>query len=88
MVWFYVLMSVVAVAILGIQVYWLWMVKKAQKVYLKEMQDQAPTMFDVREVLLQGDRDMAVKLYCEIFGIEDVERARREVEELERSIKN
>jgi uncharacterized protein YoxC len=87
MLWFYILISVVAVAILAIQVYWIWMVRKAQRIYLKEIQAHAPTMFDVREVLLQGDKDLAVKLYCEIFNLEDVERARKEVDELEKSLK-
>lgn len=88
MLWFYILISIVAISILVIQVYWLWMARKAQKAYLKEVQAQAPTMFDVREVLRQGDRDLAVKLYCEIFGLDDVERARRDVEELERSLRD
>ncbi len=88
MLWFYILISAIGISILAIQLYWLWMVRKAQKVYLKEMQAQAPTMFDVREMLLHGDKDMAVKLYCEIFSIEDIERARKDIEELQRSIKN
>jgi len=88
MLWFYILISVVAVAILAIQLYWIWMVRKAQHVYLKEVQSHAPTMFDVREVLLQGDKDLAVKLYCEIFNLDDVDRARKEVEDLERSLKD
>ncbi|MBF0123552.1 MAG: hypothetical protein HQL21_09170 [Candidatus Omnitrophica bacterium] len=88
MLWFYILISVIGISILAIQLYWLWMVRKAQKVYLKEMQAQAPTMFDVREMLLHGDKDMAVKLYCEIFSIEDIERARKDIEELQRSIKS
>jgi hypothetical protein len=88
MLWFYILISVVAVGILGIQLYWIWVVRKAQQIYLKEIQAHAPTMFDVREVLLQGDKDLAVKLYCEIFNLQDVERARKEVEELERSLKD
>lgn len=86
MLWFYILISVIGLSILAIQLYWLWMVRKAHKVYLKELQSQAPTMFDVREMLLHGDKDMAVKLYCEIFAIEDIERARKDIEELQRSI--
>jgi hypothetical protein len=87
MLWFYILISIVAVMILSIQIYWIWMVRKAQKIYLKEIQAHAPTMFDVRELLLQGDKDMAVKLYCEIFNLQDIDRARKEVEDIERSLK-
>jgi hypothetical protein len=87
MLWFYILISVVAVSILAIQLYWIFMVRKAQKLYLKEVQAHAPTMFDVREVLRGGDKDLAVRLYCEIFNIDDIERARKEVEEFQRSLK-
>ena len=87
MLWFYILISVVAVLVLAIQVYWIWMVRKAQKIYLKEIQMNAPTMFDVQQMLRDGDKDMAVKLYCEIFQIEDVDRARKDVEELQRSLR-
>lgn len=44
-------------------------------------------MFDVWETLRHGDKDMAAELYCEIFNLEDIQRARKEVEELERSLK-
>ncbi|NLE65692.1 MAG: hypothetical protein GX606_07250 [Elusimicrobia bacterium] len=88
MIWFYILISVIGLGILGIQVYWVVMMRKAQKIYLKEMKAHAPTMFDVRQMLLDGDKDMAVKLYCEIFNIEDIERARRDVDELEKSLKD
>lgn len=86
MLWFYVLISVIGLAILGIQVYWITMVRKTQELYVKEMQSQAPTMFDIRELLIDGDKDMAVRLYCEIFNMENIELARKEIEELERSI--
>ena len=86
MLWFYVLISVIGLAILGIQVYWIIMARKTQEMYLKEIQSQAPTMFDVRELLIEGDKDMAVRLFCEIFNMEDIERARKEVDDLERNI--
>lgn len=43
------------------------------------------TMFDVRQLLIKGEKDLAIKVYCEIFKT-DPEEACRAVEELERSI--
>lgn len=88
MIWLLSFVVFVLVAILVVQLYWVWMFKKAQQQHLQEMKESSrPTMWDVREVLKGGDRDLAVQLYCEVFGIEDIERARKEVEEIERSMK-
>ena len=45
-----------------------------------------PTMFDVRHLLLEGERDAAIQVYCEIFHTTPM-RARKDIEELERSLK-
>ncbi len=88
MIWLFAFIAVLLAAILGVQIYWVWMFKKAQKQYQNEMKENSrPTIWDVREVLLEGDRDLAVQLYCEVFGIEDIERARKDVEEMERGLK-
>lgn len=84
---FYIAVIVLLIGILGVQVYWVWFVSKTQKQLLQEQREAAPTMWDVREVLKEGDKDLAVQLYCQVFNIEDIERARREVEELARSMK-
>ena len=44
-----------------------------------------PTMFDVRRLLIKGEKDMAIRVYCELFKTNS-EEARRAIEELERSI--
>lgn len=44
------------------------------------------TMFDVRHLLMEGEKDLAVRLYCEIFNTTPT-RARKDIEELERSLK-
>ena len=44
-----------------------------------------PTMFHVRELLVRQDKEMAIQVYCEIFGVNRKE-AKRAVDELERSI--
>ncbi|NTV30181.1 MAG: hypothetical protein HGA80_08895 [Candidatus Omnitrophica bacterium] len=88
MIWLIAFGVLVLTAILGVQLYWVWMFKKAQQQHLQEMKENnRPTMWDVREVLKGGDRDLAVQLYCEVFGIDDIERARREVDEIERGMR-
>ena len=44
------------------------------------------TMFDVRHLLMQGRKDLAIQLYCEIFNTIPA-KAKKDVEELERSLK-
>ena len=43
------------------------------------------TMFDVRQLLIKGEKDLAIKVYCELFKT-NPEEARKAVEEIERSI--
>ncbi len=87
MIWFAVFISVMLTVLLGLQIYWIIALRKAQKVYLDQMRYQEPTMWDVRDVLLDGDKDLAVQLYCDIFRIDDIDRARKELEQFERNIK-
>ena len=86
MIWFAIFISVMLVTLLVLQIYWIWAMRKAQKQYLEQARLEEPTMWDVREVLLDGDKVLAVQLYCDIFRIQDIERARREVEEFSRHI--
>jgi hypothetical protein len=44
------------------------------------------TMFDVRHLLMEGEKELAVQVYCEIFQTTPV-KAKKDVEELERSLK-
>ena len=44
------------------------------------------TMFDVRHLLMEGDKDLAIQVYCEIFQTTPI-NAKKDVEELERSLK-
>jgi hypothetical protein len=86
MIWFAIFISVMLVTLLGLQIYWVLAMRKAQKLYLEQARHEEPTMWDVREVLLEGDRDLAVQLYCDIFRIQDIDLARKEVEEFSRHI--
>ena len=42
-------------------------------------------MFDVRELLIRGEKDLAVRVYCEIFRV-GRDEAIEAVEQIERSI--
>ncbi len=44
------------------------------------------TMYDVRNLLMNGERDLAIQVYCEIFNTTPL-AARKDIEELERSVK-
>ena len=44
------------------------------------------TMFDVRHLLMEGKKESAVQMYCAIFNT-TVSKAKKDVEELERSLK-
>ncbi len=43
------------------------------------------TMFDVRNLLVKGEKDLAIRVYCEIFKVSP-EEACTAVEQIERSI--
>jgi hypothetical protein len=83
--WFYITVVALLSILVASQFFWIWYVIKTQKEHHR-MHD-APTMWDVRNVLMNGDKDLAVQLYCEVFDIDDIDRARKEVDELERSIR-
>jgi len=44
------------------------------------------TMFDVRYLLMEGEKELAIQLYCEIFHTIPT-KAKKDIEELERSLK-
>ena len=43
------------------------------------------TMFDVRQMLIKGEKDLAIRVYCELFKTSP-EEASKAVDEIERSI--
>ena len=45
-----------------------------------------PTMFDVRQLLMEGKKDLAIEVYCAIFNTMPT-KAKKDVEELARSLK-
>ncbi len=48
-------------------------------------QEEKLTMFDVRRLLIKGEKDLAVRVYCDLFKT-SVEEASVAVDEIERSI--
>ena len=44
------------------------------------------TMFDVRHLLMEGEKDLAIRVYCDIFNV-SFRQAKKDIEELERSLK-
>jgi hypothetical protein len=63
---------------------WYWMTSKARR------QGALPapgkeTMYDVRRLLLQGEKDLATLVYCKIFRTSRRE-AKKAVEELDKSL--
>ncbi len=44
------------------------------------------TMFDVRHLLMEGEKDLAIQVYCEIFQTTPM-KAKKDVEDLQRSLK-
>jgi len=63
---------------------WIWSMIRARRNGMYPPKGAA-TMFDVRRFLLKGEKELAVRLYCEIFQTNQ-KTARKAVEELERSI--
>lgn len=45
-----------------------------------------PTMFDVRQLLMEGKKELAIEVYCNIFNTTPG-KAKKDVEELQRSLK-
>ncbi len=48
-------------------------------------QKEKLTMFDVRRLLIKGEKDLAVRVYCDLFKT-STEEASMAVDEIERSI--
>ena len=44
------------------------------------------TMFNVRHLLMEGEKDLATQVYCEIFNV-SVIKAKKDIEELQKSLK-
>ena len=63
---------------------WAWFLGQARRKGLYPDVGKG-TMFDVRRLIIQGEKELAVRLYGEIFRVNSKE-SQKAVEELERSI--
>jgi len=63
---------------------WMWSINQARLRGIYPEKGKA-TMFDVRRLIQKGEKDLAVRLYCEIF-LTNSKEAKIAIEELERSI--
>ncbi len=85
-----ILLLFVTFLVLGIcfsifmQGYWLLAIRQARRKGLYPEEGKA-TMFDVRRLILEGENELAIRVYCQIFGTNRKE-ARKAVEELKRSL--
>lgn len=64
--------------------YWIWVMNRTYR--QGKIPERKPTMFDVRRLLQDGDRESAIRLYMQIFKLSS-KKARNDVEELERNLK-
>lgn len=61
-----------------------WMMNKARRE--GNLPKGKPTMFDVRQLLMEGKKEMAIEIYCAIFNTTPA-KAKKDVDELQRSLK-
>lgn len=67
--------------------YWVFIMKGAPPAFFKKKQpERRPTMFDVRRLLQEQDREGAIKMYIEIFHV-SYRKAKKDIEDLERSLR-
>lgn len=85
-----VIMAIAALLLVGMvffiffRMYWTWNKKQAQPAKFKVVKRQF-TLFDVRELLVQGQKDAAVRVYQQIFKVGQVQ-AQKAVDELNKNI--
>ena len=69
-----------------VRICWIWHLKKLRQGGLYPRKGKG-TLFDVRRLLVNGEKEAALRLYSEIFTV-DSQQAKKAVEELEKSLKN
>ncbi len=68
-----------------INIYHSWSVNEARRRGKLPVKGKG-TMFDVRHLLMEGEKDLAIQLYGEIFNVSPM-KAKKDVEQLQRSLK-
>ena len=80
----YTILVILLISILIVSLRRYWVMSKARKD--GNLPKGKPTMFDVRQLLMEGKKDLAIEVYCAIFHTTP-SKSRKDVEELQRSLK-
>jgi len=85
MIILYTILIVLVCFLVFINTYRVWFLIDARRRGKLPLRGKA-TMFDVRHLLMEGEKELAIQLYCEIFKTTPA-KAKKDIEELERSLK-
>jgi hypothetical protein len=85
MIALYATLIILVCVLVFLNTYRLWSINAARRKGKLPQRGKA-TMFDVRHLLMEGEKDLAIRVYCEIFNTTPA-KAKKDVEELERSLK-
>jgi len=74
---------------LGIYIFlhsrWFYFLKQMWRDGRFHSKKETLTMFDVRNLLIKGEKDLAIRVYCKLFNVSPEEGCKA-VEQIERSI--
>jgi len=85
MILLYSALIILVLLLVSYNAYRVWFLTDARRRGKLPAQGRA-TMFDVRHLLMEGEKDLAIQVYCEIFQTTPL-KAKKDVEDLERSLK-
>ena len=81
----YVLLIILVCSLVSLNIYRIWSINDARRRGRLPTKGKA-TMYDVRHLLMEGEKELATRVYCDIFNV-PMARATKDVEELQRSLK-
>jgi hypothetical protein len=85
MVFLYITLIILVCSLIALNIYRLRFLNDARRRGKLPKKGRA-TMFDVRHLLMEGEKELATQIYCEIFSV-NLTKAKKDVEELQRSLK-
>ncbi|MBF0503538.1 MAG: hypothetical protein HQL14_00405 [Candidatus Omnitrophica bacterium] len=85
MLYLYIVLVILVCALVFLNANRAWFLDNARRCGKLPQKGKA-TMFDVRHLLMEGEKDLAIQVYCEIFHTIPI-KAKKDIEELERSLK-
>ena len=84
-VYLYTILVTLVCALVLFNVYRMRLINEARRRGKLPLKGKA-TMFDIRHLLMEGEKELAIQIYCEIFHV-TLMKAKKDVEELQRSLK-